>query len=114
VARLQRTEEHRRLLVQQRVDVGAGFSLPVIDWRVLERQAREKLTSWRTLAMHYVSGGRQLLQALLKSLSSFDSGESGRTVAARSERTCSRNSLGSNSPANAINPKASSAYLPGG
>ena len=65
VTRLQQTEEHRRRLLQQRDEVGARFSLPAIDWRVLERQAREKLASWRTLAARHVSGGRQLLQALL-------------------------------------------------
>jgi len=65
VTRLQQTEEHRRRLLQQRDEVGARFPLPAIDWRALERQAREKLASWRTLATRHVSGGRQLLQALL-------------------------------------------------
>jgi hypothetical protein len=62
VTRLKQTEEHRRRLLQQREEV--RFALPAIDWRLLERQAREKLASWRMLATQHVSGGRQLLQAL--------------------------------------------------
>ncbi len=37
-----------------------------LDWRALERQAREKLASWRSLATRHVADGRKLLGALLE------------------------------------------------
>jgi site-specific DNA recombinase len=67
VARLQQLEERRRSLVQQRAQAPVTLPIPRVDWRVMERQAREKLASWRELATRHVVEGRQLLKELIGS-----------------------------------------------
>jgi DNA invertase Pin-like site-specific DNA recombinase len=66
VTKLQQLEQRRQELAQQLEQVRATFARPAIDWRLLERQAREKLASWRALATRHAAEGRQLLKALLR------------------------------------------------
>jgi site-specific DNA recombinase len=65
VARLQQLEEARNLLAMQREALPPASRLIKLDWRALERQAREKLASWRSLATRHVADGRKLLESLL-------------------------------------------------
>jgi len=36
-----------------------------LDWRAIERQARETLAAWRSLATRHIADGRKLLGSLL-------------------------------------------------
>ena len=66
VGRLQQLEEARQRLAKQREELPASPFLIRLDWRALERQAREKLALWRSLATRHVAEGRTLLSALLE------------------------------------------------
>ncbi len=63
--RLHQAEELRQRLVGQRATMPAGLSLDRFDWRFLEREARQTLASWRTLATRHVTEARELLASLL-------------------------------------------------
>lgn len=66
VSRLQQLEEARQRLTRQREELPATSPLIRVDWRAVERQAREKLASWRALATRHVTEGRKLLGTLLE------------------------------------------------
>ena len=67
VVKLQQLEEARRRVSQQRDELPANLHrLFRIDWSAMERRAREKLASWRSLATRHVADGRKLLESLLE------------------------------------------------
>jgi site-specific DNA recombinase len=65
LARLKQAEDQRQRLLRQRDELPAASAYRMLDWRLMERQAREKLASWRTLATRHPAEGRQLLRELL-------------------------------------------------
>lgn len=66
VGRLQRLEEARPRLARTREELPSP--LIRLDWRSLERQSREKLASWRSLATRHIADGRKVLGALLRTI----------------------------------------------
>ena len=65
VARLQHADSRRQALAQALTELGAAPLRPRIDWRLLERQARERLRDWRALLQRQLSHARALLREIL-------------------------------------------------
>jgi site-specific DNA recombinase len=65
VRRLQEAEQRRQELTRRLNELGDGPVVPRLDWRTVERQARQRLTDWRGLLTRQVQHGRKLLRELL-------------------------------------------------
>jgi hypothetical protein len=66
VAQLQRVDSRRQELAQALAKLGAAPPpRSRIDWRLLERQARERLRDWRSLLQRQVTQARELLREIL-------------------------------------------------
>lgn len=77
VTRLQQAEERRHALATARAAPPGPLPLARVDWRLLEREARQKLADWRRLLTRQVTQGRQLLALVLEApivFTPFDEG----------------------------------------
>jgi hypothetical protein len=67
VRRLREAEDRRRRLQERLSSMPATSTLPQLDWRLLERQARQSLDEWRALLGRQTSEARTVLRELLES-----------------------------------------------
>ena len=65
VRRLRAAEERRQALALQLETLGQGSTRACIDWRAVERQARQRMGDWRALLGRQVADARALLRELL-------------------------------------------------
>jgi hypothetical protein len=66
VDELQKAHRARQALATQLQSWGEGTTLPRVDWRAVERRARQVLAEWRSLLTRQISEARPLLRALLE------------------------------------------------
>jgi hypothetical protein len=66
VRRLQKAEQWRQTVAKRLEDLQNGPGVAGVDWRLVERQARQRLVDWRALLQRQPAHGRQVLREVLE------------------------------------------------